>query len=534
MVFTQASTYLPLSYPFPNPLFANADQPPIPESTSDTSTPDSNQNEAPHEEKYQRRRWALVWWQDNTIACNIFVEGEEQPQFPLIEAQCGERLLKAWKNTPPCLPLSSTETHTCKGLYLFDMGWVDAAQSENPISEVSIVTSAVPLTCTEENVCLEQIQNEPPSSTRAVSADPNETAVEIDQEAMSCQAQSCEENVAVADQQGVDLKNQPENEENDRGIDASIEALTVKDNATLSSSQDEKSKKKDSTEGELDACAEIWDITPDEDTLEQGWIARGDDPDLLQTSEGLALLAGQLIRAGFVDASDCPNNGLLENGYADTCGNEQARDLVLEWQNRSNSAILHAALEAGIPPWLLKGLILQETQFWPTWEIEHEFGYGMLTEKGVDMLLNWNIDFFLEICNDHYTPDDCAQGYSSLSDNQQRFLRGASLLSIGSDDEFRLLASMLWAACAQSNRLVKNVTHKEASDLFDYEEMWRLSLGVYNAGAGCMSNALDAAWSDKKSKIDWSALQGQLTPACKTAGNYFDQVISFSPTPSSP
>jgi hypothetical protein len=257
-------------------------------------------------------------------------------------------------------------------------------------------------------------------------------------------------------------------------------------------------------------------------------MARGNDPDLLQTSEGFALLAGQLIRAGFVDASDCPNGGLIEKGYADMCGNEKARDLVLEWQNRSNPAILKAAQESGIPPWLLKGLIAQETQFWPQWEIEGEFGYGMLTEKGMDMLLNWNLPYFLELCNNYYTPDDCAQGYSLLSDNQQRFLRGACLLSIGTDDEYRLLASMLRASCAQSNQLVKNVTKKDADDLFTYEEMWRLSLGVYNAGAGCMSNALSTAWSDRKNKIDWDAIHGQLSPACRTAGNYFDKVIAYS------
>ena len=257
-------------------------------------------------------------------------------------------------------------------------------------------------------------------------------------------------------------------------------------------------------------------------------MARGNDPDLLKSGEGLALLAGQLIRAGFVDASDCPGGGLIDMGYANMCGNEKTRDLVVEWQNRSNPAILKAAQESGIPPWLLKGLIAQETQFWPQWEKDGEFGYGMLTEKGMDMLLNWNIPYFLELCNTYYTPDDCNQGYSSLSENQQRFLRGACLLSIGTDDEYRLLSGMLRASCAQSNQLVKNITKKDADDLFSYEEMWRLSLGVYNAGSGCVGDALSKAWARDKKDMGWDAISGHFTPACKTAAGYFDKVTAFS------
>ena len=87
--------------------------------------------------------------------------------------------------------------------------------------------------------------------------------------------------------------------------------------------------------------------------------------------------------------------------------------------------VIYASVLALIrPEWLscigksafaLARMIAQETQFWPQWSEKNEFGYGMITENGIDMLLTWNMDYYLNLCERNYTPDVCVSGYSSLN-----------------------------------------------------------------------------------------------------------------------
>jgi hypothetical protein len=44
---------------------------------------------------------------------------------------------------------------------------------------------------------------------------------------------------------------------------------------------------------------------------------------------------------------------------------------------------------------------------------------------------------------------------------------------------------------------------KEPNAIFTYESLWRISLGVYNAGVGCMSEAVNYAWNDYGSAMTW-------------------------------
>ena len=133
---------------------------------------------------------------------------------------------------------------------------------------------------------------------------------------------------------------------------------------------------------------------------------------------------------------------------------------VLLWQNENNSLISQAALNAYIPAWLLKGLIAQESQYWPQWNLKDEYGLGMLTELGVDMTFKWNYGFFLEKCSSIYSKPYCSQGYIFISDTAKKFLGGRVLNEVGTSTEYRLLAETLYASCLQSAQLVRNVTKK--------------------------------------------------------------------------
>ena len=280
----------------------------------------------------------------------------------------------------------------------------------------------------------------------------------------------------------------------------------------------------------VDVCANAWDMFPETDSLESAWLSKIDAPDELETDLDYSLLAGRLIWNGYVDASGCPDSGLLPNGSADECGMTKAHDLVMEWQNRFNQVITRASEETYVPARLIKGVIAQESQFWPLWPNKPEYGYGMMSEMGIDLLLNWNVNYYLNLCKQYYTADQCQNGYSYLTDEQRRFLRGVCLLSVGTDEEFVLLANMLKASCAQTRQLIKNITGKEPEDVFSYETLWRISLGIYNTGSGCMGEAITYAWHENKREMSWTDFNKHIPEYCETARTYFDKVVYYGST----
>ena len=277
----------------------------------------------------------------------------------------------------------------------------------------------------------------------------------------------------------------------------------------------------------IDVCANIWDIFPEENELKSAWLQRADEADDLYTEVDYAMLAGQLIWYGYVDASACQDGGLLTNRAASECGIEKARAQVIEWQNQHNSEIIESSNETDIPSRLLKGLVGQESQFWPDWQIANEYGYGMITELGTDLLLTWNVDYYLNLCDIYYPSYQCMSGYSSLSDEQQQFLRGICLSSAGSEKEFLLLANTLKAGCSQTMQLIENITGEKPEDVFSYQDLWRINLGVYNTGAGCMGEAITDAWDAHERAMTWEEFIEYIPAECESAGSYFDKVINY-------
>ncbi len=280
-------------------------------------------------------------------------------------------------------------------------------------------------------------------------------------------------------------------------------------------------------EAEAPGCAAVWNTFPDLASEGYGWQQRLEDPIQLQTKYKFPLLAGRLIWSGLVDASSCLNKGLLSNGSADACGQSLAQTSVERWQNENNAAILQAARQAYIPTRLLKGLIAQESQFWPHWEKKDEYGLGMLTDLGVDMALQWNYGFYYDKCTSFYSEPYCSQGYQYLSTTAQKFLRGRLLSEIGTLAEYRLLAETLYAGCLQSAQLVRNIAKKEPREVASYEDMWRITLGVYHAGCGCVHDAMQQSWKTSKN-FYWANINRHLSGVCQGAGDYFDRIIRLS------
>ena len=103
-------------------------------------------------------------------------------------------------------------------------------------------------------------------------------------------------------------------------------------------------------------------------------------------------LAAQLIRQGAVDASSCPDGGLLpeDGGASDLRNGGCARTQSHAWQNQFDSIILNVAKDSGVPAHLLKNLFRDRKSVLAWASLKSDIGLGQLTEIGADTTLLWN------------------------------------------------------------------------------------------------------------------------------------------------
>lgn len=274
--------------------------------------------------------------------------------------------------------------------------------------------------------------------------------------------------------------------------------------------------------------SEIWYTFPRYNEPLPGVLERIPSPEYLVTKHKLSILSARLIRAGRADGSVCPNYGLNVDGSANGCGEEQTASLVYEYQNKYDEAIFSAAGRYHVPPRVVKGLIAQESQFWPISETPYEYGLGMMTESGADMLLRWNPSYFLSVCYKTYpaTRDKCAKGFSALSEEEQIVLRGAVISKIGTNEEMEVLSAAIYGAMSQTNQLISNVTNASVSDVTTYEDMWKFSIADYYSGSGCLYNAMAQVYA-REGFITWDSVKQYMVGKCAKAGQYVDRVYDL-------
>lgn len=279
--------------------------------------------------------------------------------------------------------------------------------------------------------------------------------------------------------------------------------------------------------GEIPPGSLIWSVFPPiDDTLPKA-LDQPFSPDYLLTTNRYIYLAGYLIASGNANAKNCPNNGLMENGAATVCGEKAAAQAVLDWQNQYNEAIYTSALEQNIPARVLKGIIAQETQFWPTIGNPREVGLGMFTENGADLVLMWNIPYYLKICQPIYGVSACSVGYASMTPPQQQVLRKAIIDQVGTEAEIDLLAATIYASANQIGQLIPNNMGYMPHEKSGYVDLWKITTGNYYAGAGCVSRAINQI-ANQELELTWDELVIQMDDNCKPAGKYVDRVFGAS------
>ena len=214
----------------------------------------------------------------------------------------------------------------------------------------------------------------------------------------------------------------------------------------------------------------------------------------LYTTNRYITLASHLIKAGYVDAKDYPNDGLYSDDSVNPCGEigeKATAEIVLEWQNRYNDQIFQAAVKYSIPARVLKGIVAQETQFWPISEDPYALGLGKITESDTNILLMWNLDYYLSICSPNYSLVGCSGGYANLTPIQKTIQRRAVLDKVSTPEEIDMLAAVLYASAAQINQIIRNTSQKKPVEVTSFEDLWKFTIANYHIGSGCVGVGME-------------------------------------------
>ena len=265
------------------------------------------------------------------------------------------------------------------------------------------------------------------------------------------------------------------------------------------------------------------------------WLMLADENTDLATTNRYDILAAKLLSTGLVDASACPGNGLNPDGSANACGLELSSNQVTTWQNQFDPDILFSARSMQLPAMIVKAVIAVESQFWRAadWKLG-EIGLGQMTGYGADLVLAWRAAYYQNICRLAFGEKGCAVPYQSLDLSTQYLLRGMVLKEIdatcsncpgGMDIEkgkqaVLVLAKTLNASCLQSARLIYLGTGKIPSEILSYEDYWRLVLANYQAGAGCVYQALRRTPNPNS----WNSIAANFSSGCASGSEYIRRI----------
>lgn len=488
--------------------------------------------------------WWVIAWKDNDIYCSFYADHEGLPNDNDLLSACGEDIYVEWKAySAPC---TAEDVHTCPGYYLQEVSskpstkeitvklpppqvWV-SVENCNPDPDGWCSTSPNLILTAEEPLPGESIT----SLQGYAGSDP-----------FTCTGNRCEFSLRSTDSKGVNLQFWAYSTYGDssESFSAIVRVLTQG-----GGSDDQRLVKRWYVDvlssqwigSRIASCAIAWDAFPPTEGLPH-WLTTPETPAALTSSIPYTYLAGRLISQGVVDVSACPDGGLNEAGAVTTCGLEAAQPASEAWQNQFDKLIFDVTSKTDVPAQLLKNLFSRESQFWPgQFPGRADAGLGQLTENGADTVLLWNRAFFDEFCPLVLDPAVCqTAAYTELAQSQQKLLRGALVASVNATCEkcplgidlsranfsVAVFGRTLLANCEQAGKIVKDVTGYPAGRTLSYEDLWRLTLVNYNAGSGCLAEAVQQTYQPGiEPSLSWDLIAQALDPACQGAIGYVEDI----------
>jgi len=489
---------------------------------------------------YTKYFWWLRRWGETDVECMIEIDHEGLPTPGDIYIDCGENIYEKWIAQPPCL---ESNTDLCKGFFLV---LVDSQPAQKEVSTILppptvqvTVENCNPVYTSSTSIC----EFEPILVLTGIEPLPDYTIIGIEglygSQPFNC-GPLCRLQLPVTGEQGVTLQFWAYSSYGD-----SSEVFNALVRVALADEGDP-----DRSFWYVDvlssqwagvpvaSCVQAWGVLPPVGGPPE-WLSTPTESEKLGTDVPYNYLAAQLIRSGMVDASSCADGGLLPDGGASACGMEVARGAVTQWQNQFDSIILNVAKDSGVPAHLLKNIFAVESQFWPGATLKSDIGLGQLTELGADTTLLWNPPFFHQFCPLVMDSAECSKGYLNLTEEQQAYVRLALIDAVNANCEecplgidldranfsIGIFAHTLLANCEQAGQLVENITGSPAGTSATYEDLWKFTLVNYNAGPGCLGDALDVTVG-RDQPLNWENLSSNLEPACQGAIEYVNEISS--------
>ncbi|MCP4142894.1 MAG: hypothetical protein GY755_21840 [Chloroflexi bacterium] len=463
--------------------------------------------------------WQLVKWSGGTLSCDLFLRHDEWPSYSDVRSSCGDAIMAEWLTTPACNSAIRGNSVDCEGLLLRSIGEVPVTYMET-VELPGIDLALAPFNCPVGTWCerrpLLELQAIEPLEEHEI----QRVHIRVGRQKKVYNADNAVFNLPLTGEQGSWLEYWAESSYGDRSdrVRVRYRARVSDDGANFHFDLLDSAWKKSLPSGTL-----LWQVFPPTEGLPSVLI-KPESPVQLYTTDPYLYLAGYLIQSGEVNASSCSDGGLYVGGSASPCGAELAEAQVIDWQNRYNAQILQAAQKHNIPPMLLKRVIAQESQFISESNQPYEKGLGYMTSDGVDMILSWNINYYLENCLENFEGYLCSPGYANLGETRQTLLRKYVLDKIGTSEEIEMLAAAIYASAAQSGQMVESLSLLAPIYSSTYVDMWKISAGNYYGGAGCLSEAITQV-IDEGRHITWDAITPHLSAECLLVEDYVKKVM---------
>ncbi len=490
--------------------------------------------------KYTAYEWWMATWNKNQVVCSLDVDHEGQPTLGEIFQNCDQNVYLTFKNQPSCEPI--LDRRQCEGYYLVLIGTTESQRQVTvllPPPEVWIsLEGCDAVSRSGTNIC----ENQPILVLQGQEPLPNEhiTRIEgtMDGQPFSCDP-TCKMRLAPTSGDGVALRFWAWSSYGDSSVVFTAQVRVAQADVN---NPDQTSMYVDVLSSQwqgvrLASCADIWQTFPPVGGP-PAWLSTPQDASQLSSDIPYSYLSANLILQGAVDASNCPDGGLLPGGGANECGQEVARGAADTWQNQFDNLIMRTANDTGVPAQLLKNLFARESQFWPgLFRAVADVGLGQLTENGADATLLWNPSFYAQYCPLVLSAQACSQGYLHLKVEDQHLLRAALVSSVDAtcnncalgidlsraDFSVGVFAHTLLADCEQTAQVIYNTIGQTAGTVASYEDLWKFTLVDYNAGPGCLSLALNDAWNIDR-QINWDTVSSHFTPVCSPAKDYVNDI----------
>ena len=491
--------------------------------------------------KYKAFEWKLATWEKQKPLCTLVIDHEGVPIPGEIFRDCGETIYEEWIVQEPCTAINK---RTCDGYYVFR---TDSYMEEKkvpmelePASAWISLEDCQPVASTSTNIC----ESEPTLVITGQEPLPNESITRVegtyDGKPFDCNEAVCKFHIPETGADGVTVEFWSYSTYGDSSIVYSAQVRVQKvdegDPDQLYFYVDVLSPQ---WKGQSVAtCADSWNVFPPVGGPPE-WLTTPKQSEELSSDIPYTYLATNLISQGAVDASACPDGGLLPGGGGvNQCGLEKARPAVIEWQNQFDDLILSTAQETAVPARLLKNIFARESQFWPgIYKGAMDVGLGQLTEDGADTTLFWNNAFYEQFCPTIYSEDTCGDGYMHLKADQQKHLRRALVRSVNAmckdcplgldltraDFSVIVFANTMIANCEQTGQVIRNYTDAAPGDVASYEDLWKFTMVNYNAGGGCLAEGITRALGEGQA-LTWDNVSPFLFGACSGAVNYVNDI----------